>query len=100
MKDEIEEEIDAVDSDISTTLGLLDQQKAALLFPDNDFRDDNMYNKAQGQYLATTISKLTPAQKYTASTTVEELNNVISSLCKEIVGLRYRDKTIKIIINH
>ena len=37
MKDEIEEEIDAVDSDISTTLGLLDQQKAALLFPDNDF---------------------------------------------------------------
>ena len=97
MKDEIQDEIDAIDSDINTTLGLLRQQEAALMFPGNDgCNNDNVYNKAQGKYIASVISKLSPVRDNITPTAVEELNNVISSLCKEIIGLRYRDKTIGI----
>ena len=96
MKDEIQDEIDAIDSDINATLGLLRQQEAALMFSGNDGCNDNMYNKAQGKYIASVISKISPIQDNITPTAMEELNNVISSLCKEIVGLRYRDKTSSI----
>ena len=93
MKEEIVEEVDAIDSDMKTTREILRQQEEALLFAISDADNpDSAYNKAQGKYIATAINKLSDNRSMD-STTVGELNNVISSLCKEIIGLRYRDKT-------
>ena len=89
IKEEIMEEMEAMDSDMNTTLELLRQQKEKLLVS----RVDGSYNKAQGEYIIASISKLAIVHSNVPLAALEGLNNVIASLCKEVIGLRYRDKT-------